>query len=61
MKLLQSLSTPLVVVAALNWALTGLFGFDFVSVVLRSWPAVQMVVYVLVLAAALQSLVRNMK
>jgi len=52
---------PLVVVAALNWALTGLFRFDFVGVVLGRWPAVEMVVYVLVLVAAAQSLVKSLK
>jgi len=59
--ILQSLSMPLVVVAALNWALTGLFRFDFVGVVLGRWPAVEMVVYVLVLVAAAQSLVKSLK
>jgi len=43
------------------WALTGLFRFDFVGVVLGRWPAVEMVVYVLVLVAAAQSLVKSLK
>ena len=38
----------LVIVGALNWGLIGLFGFDFVAVVLGSVAWLQTLVYVLV-------------
>lgn len=52
MKSLHFVSYLLVVVGALNWGLVGLFKFNLVNAVVGSWPSVEMLVYVLVGAAA---------
>lgn len=48
---LKTLSKWLVVVGAINWGLVGLLNVNLVEMLFGSWPAVTMVVYVLVGAA----------
>lgn len=50
---------PLVLVGALNWGLVGLFNYNLVESLLGTWPMVVKIVYVLVGAAAVWSLVTH--
>lgn len=51
MKSLPMLSFVLVLVGGVNWGLTAL-GYNFVNMLLGSWPTAEMVVYLLVGASA---------
>jgi uncharacterized protein len=64
---LHMASWILVVVGALNWGLVGLGGFvgsnnwNLVNLILGSWPALELIVYVLVGAAAVYEVVTHKK
>lgn len=65
-KRLHTASWILVVVGALNWGLVGLGGFmgsnwNLVNLILGSWPALELIVYVLVGAAAVNEIVTHKK
>jgi len=60
-KTLHLITYSLVVVAALNWGLVGLFNFNLVNAVLGSWPSVEKLVYVLIGAAAIFDFAGHMK
>ncbi|MDP3975272.1 MAG: DUF378 domain-containing protein [Candidatus Jorgensenbacteria bacterium] len=48
MKSVSFIATLLMVIGAINWGLVGLFDWNLVGAIFGSWPAVEMIVYVLV-------------
>ena len=48
MKALHMVAYILLFVGGLNWGLIGLFNYNLVMALLGGWPAVEMLVYVLV-------------
>jgi uncharacterized membrane protein YuzA (DUF378 family) len=61
MKNLHMVTFSLLVVGGLNWGLMGLFGFNLVTALLGAWPAMVMLVYVLVGASAVYEAAMHMK
>lgn len=61
MKNLHCVAFTLLVIGGLNWGLIGLFNFNLVGMVFGAWPTVVVLVYVLVGASALYSVVTHMK
>lgn len=52
MKALHMAAFILVIIGGLNWGLTA-FGWNVVSMILGSWPTLEMIVYLLVGVSAL--------
>lgn len=48
MKQVSWIATLLMVIGAINWGLVGLFDWNLVEAIFGSWPAVEMIIYVLV-------------
>ncbi|HSA83800.1 MAG TPA: DUF378 domain-containing protein [Patescibacteria group bacterium] len=48
MKALHMLAMILLFAGGLNWGLVGLLNFNLVSYLVGAWPAVEMLIYVLV-------------
>ncbi len=48
MKMVHIVAYTLLWVGGLNWGLVGLFKYNLVNALVGSWPAVEMLVYVLV-------------
>lgn len=49
----------LLVAGGLNWLLVALFNFDLVEALLRSWPMLAKIVYVLIGLSAIQMLMTH--
>ena len=63
---LHMVSWILIIVGGLNWGLVGLGGFmgsnwNLVNLILGSWPALELLVYVLVGASAVYEVVTHKK
>lgn len=48
MKTVSWIATLLMVIGAINWGLVELFDWNLVAAIFGSWPAVEMIVYILV-------------
>ena len=59
MKTLHMVAVLLLVVGGLNWGLVGLFDYNLVMALLGGYPAVEMLVYVLVGLSAVYVLVTH--
>jgi uncharacterized protein len=59
MKTLHMVAVLLLVVGGINWGLVGLFDYNLVMALLGGYPAVEMLVYVLVGLSALYILVTH--
>jgi len=59
MKTLHMVAVLLLVVGGINWGLVGLFDYNLVMALLGSYPAVEMLVYVLVGLSAVYVLVTH--
>jgi uncharacterized membrane protein YuzA (DUF378 family) len=59
MKTLHMVAILLLVVGGINWGLVGLFEYNLVEMLLGGYPAVEMLVYVLVGLSAVYVLVTH--
>lgn len=56
MKILKTLALILLIIGGLNWGSVGLFNYNFVAILLQSMPTLIKVIYVLVGASAVYTL-----